>query len=316
MTDYLIDLHLHLDGSLSINNVKNLMKINKLENNYNDDELFNILSVGEECKDLNDYLSKFAFPCSLLQTKEAIESAIYTLKEELKELGYIYVEIRFAPGKHTLKGLSQEEVVLSAIRGSNKSSLKSNLILCAMRGKDNKIENLETKALVKKYLNKGVCALDLAGAEALFPNEEFDYLFKDIDIPFTIHSGEALGVDSIYAALKYNPKRIGHGIRAVEDEKLMSILNKENILLELCPTSNLNTKIYDSYDNYPIDILLNNGVKVCINSDNMMVSNTDVRKEFKNLGINDDIRLLLLKNQIIGAFLSDEEKEELLLKVE
>lgn len=316
MKECWIDLHLHLDGSLSINNVKNLMKINNLENNYSDEELFNILSVGNECRNLNDYLSKFDFPCSLLQTKEAIESAIYTLKEELKELGYIYVEIRFAPAKHTLKGLSQEEVVLCAIRGSNKSSLKSNLILCAMRDKDNKLENLETKDLVKKYLNKGVVALDLAGAEALFPNEEFDYLLKDIDIPFTIHSGEALGADSIYAALKYNPKRIGHGIRAVEDKKLMSILNKENILLELCPTSNLNTKIYDSYDNYPIDILLNNGVKVCINSDNMMVSNTDVRKEFKNLGINDNIKLLLLKNQILGAFLSDKEKEELLLKIE
>ncbi|MGM9971057.1 MAG: adenosine deaminase [Anaeroplasmataceae bacterium] len=309
-----LDLHLHLDGSLSINNVKGLMKLNNIECNYSDNELFNILSVGDNCKDLNEYLLKFDFPCQLLQTKDSIIYAIRTLLSELKEKNYMYVEIRFAPQKHT-KYLTQEEVVVAAIQGIKDGAIKANLILCAMRGSDNIKENLETKRLVKKYLNKGVVALDLAGAEALFPNHMFDYLLENLDVPLTIHSGEALGSESIYDALKYKPKRIGHGIRAVTDKKLMKILSDENILLELCPTSNLNTKIFNSYLEYPIDILLNNNVKVCINSDNMMVSNTDVIKEYERLNISEDLKKELIKNQILGSFLSLKEKEELLLEL-
>ena len=103
----LVDLHLHLDGSLSVDSVKELMQIQGIKNCYSDSELLEKLQVSDGCRDLNEYLEKFDFPITLLQTKEALETASYNLLEELKAQGLIYAEIRFAPQFHTSKGLSQ-----------------------------------------------------------------------------------------------------------------------------------------------------------------------------------------------------------------
>ena len=112
-----IDLHLHLDGSLSLNTVKKLAKLQNIEITETDDQLKEKLSVDKDCKDLNQYLSKFAFPCSLLQTKEAITLSVKCLNQELSEQGLMYTEIRFAPQLHINKGLTQKEVVEAAIDG-------------------------------------------------------------------------------------------------------------------------------------------------------------------------------------------------------
>ena len=128
--------------------------------------------------------------------------------------------------------------------------------------------------------------MDLAGAEALFPTENFKELFdlaKGWNIPYTIHAGEAAGPESVYKALEFGTKRIGHGIRSLEDEVLVKRLTEEGITLELCPTSNLNTSIFSSYEEYPLRKLMEAGVKVTINTDNMTVSNTTVAAELQHM---------------------------------
>lgn len=278
----LVDLHLHLDGSLSLKTVKKLIEIQDIKNNYSDNELLSRLQVSDGCKDLNEYLEKFDFPLTLLQTREALELATYNLLEELKEQGLIYAEIRFAPQFHTKKGLSQEDAVMAVIEGMEKSALDANIILCCMRGDDNHTENVETVFAAEKFLNKGVVAIDLAGAEGIYPTKDFEDIFElagNKNIPFTIHAGEADDYTSVEYAIKFGAKRIGHGVRSVENKKLLRKLADKGIALELCPTSNLNTNIYGNIEEYPIRKLMDAGVIVTVNTDNMMVSNTDIKRE-------------------------------------
>ena len=282
----LIDLHLHLDGSLDIVMVRRLFEIDDISCDLSDDAIKNKLSVSEGCKDLNEYLEKFDFPCSLLQSEAQISESVFMLKEKLKSQGLSYAEIRFAPQKHMDRGLDMEAVIEAAIDGNRRSDFPSGLILCLMRGDDNHEENIKTVKLAKKYLGTDVCAVDLAGAEALFPTEHFEDCFKlasNLDVPFTIHAGEAMGPSSIKKAIEFGALRIGHGVRAYEDETLMEELAKKNIFLELCPTSNLNTSVFDDIKAYPIRKFLDYGIPITVNTDNMSVSDTDIFKEYRLL---------------------------------
>ena len=310
-----VELHLHLDGSLNVDYIKN-------KYNLSDEEIKNKMVADEKCHNLNDYLTKFDFPISIMQTKQELESAVYNLLEQLKKQNVIYVEIRFAPQFHTKGGLTQDEVVQTVIEAKNKVDIKSNVILCIMRGKDNENANMETIKLAKKYLNKGVCALDLAGAEAVFKTCTYEKMFKyikDNDIPFTIHAGEADGIESIKSAIDFGAKRLGHGVRAIEDENVIENIKDNEITLEVCPTSNIQTCICNSYESHPISRLYFNGVKTTINTDNMTVSNTTLENEYNKLiqntklTIKDIIKMNI--NSINAAFISESEKKELIKKV-
>ena len=128
----------------------------------------------------------------------------------------LYAEIRFAPQLHTKKGLTQDQVVKAAILGLQEalagSFFKAKLILCCMRGTDNLEENLLTVRTAAAYLGRGVAAVDLAGAEALYPTEDYEKVFalaRELSVPFTIHAGEADGAESVWAALRMGACRIG-----------------------------------------------------------------------------------------------------------
>lgn len=318
----LIDLHLHLDGSLSIATVRAIADMQGIELNMSDGELASRLTVGEDCRDLNEYLEKFDFPLTLLQTEEAISEALRRLCDELFMSGLIYAEIRFAPQLHTRKNLTQQEVVEAAIRGKEQSALKSSLILCCMRGEGNEKENFETVSLTKKFLGRGVCAVDLAGAEALYKNESFSEVLEyanALELPITLHAGEADGKDSVYSAIRLGARRIGHGVRSVEDASLLALLREKKIPLELCPTSNLNTAVFKKIEQYPIRELLSAGVCVTVNTDNTTVSNTSLAREYQiladALSLSDAELCEIAENSARAAFLPDEEREELLLLV-
>ena len=311
----LIDLHLHLDGSLSVATVRELARMQGLEIPQEDCDLLKRLQVSENCRDLNEYLEKFSFPCSLIQTREALSKAVYNLQEELKSQGLLYAEIRFAPQLHTLQGLTQMEVVEAAIDGLRKSDFEANLILCCMRGNDNQIQNIETVRTAAQYFGRGVCAVDLAGAEALYKTADFEDLFRmarEMGLPFTIHAGEADGPDSVRAALRFGAGRIGHGVRSVEDGALMTRLAEAGIALELCPTSNLNTNMFPDIAHYPLPVLMNSGVRVTVNTDNMTVSGVSLQDEWIKListfSLTSDQIRKLEENAAAASFASPETK--------
>lgn len=306
-----VELHVHLDGSVRPSTIAELT-------NKNESDIYNYTIAYEKCLDLNDYLTKFTLPISIMQTKENLERIAYELACDLKKDGVIYAEVRFAPLKHINKGLNKEEVVDSVLKGINKSDIDINLILCMMRDMSYK-ENKQVIDLAYKYKDKKVVAIDLAGAESLYPTKDFKNLFeyaKKINIPYTIHAGEAEGIESIKSAIEFNTKRIGHGVRIVEDTSLIDIIKKDNILLEICPTSNIQTNVVDTYENHPLKTLYKNNCLVCINTDNRTVSNITLSKEYElvlkylNLTINDLIEMN--KIAINHSFAHKEIKDKIL----
>ena len=315
----LVELHLHLDGALSINNCRKLAKIQNISIPEENNVIRNMMVVSDGCHDLNEFITKLEFPISLLQTSEGIKNAIINLQEELIEQGIIYAEIRFAPQFHLRKGLTQEEVVVAALEGLNSSRLRSNLILCCMRNNNNYDENIETINIAKKYLGKGVCGIDLAGPEGIYPTKNFENLFvyaKQLGVPFTIHAGEADGASSVYDAICFGAKRIGHGVRASEDFNLVKLIASRGITLEVCPTSNICTNVYDKISDMPIKYFLDNGVNLTINTDDPTVCNTKLKDELIlirdafNLTYNDIVKLQL--NAINASFASQEVKDEVI----
>lgn len=320
----MIDLHLHLDGSLEPEDMLFLAGLSDVRLPTEDaSELRKLLSVEPDCENLAEYLEKFDLPLMVLQTEEAIEAAVYRLVKRLSEQGLCYTEIRFAPQLHRQRGLTQEQVVEATVKGLKRANefMPAQLILCCMRGDDNFEENMETVRLAAEFLGKGVCAADLAGDEASHPAENYADIFvtaREKGVPFTLHAGEAAGAQSVDAALKLGALRIGHGIRSAEDEAVVTKLREKKIPLEICVTSNLHTRAVKG--EYPLLKLLNAGLAVTLNTDNMTVSDTTLKKEYLLVKERFDLSIEQLKqlalNSVRAAFVSEGERAKLEEKIE
>jgi len=277
--------------------------------------------VPEDCTNPSEFLQCFSFPLSLLQTYEGLREAAYLVAEDMRSQGVIYGEIRYAPQLHTTGAMSQEDAIQAVLEGVRKSGIKVNVILCCMRGDDNDDANLETLELARKYLveDGGVVALDLAGAEALFPTSSYRDLFakaRKYGIPFTIHAGEADGAQSVALAIEYGATRIGHGVRSFEDVEVLKQLKEKGIFLEMCPTSNRQTVAVKDMSTYPFIDYLNQGINVTLNTDDPGIEGTTLEKEYlymeDTFGLTDALEKTLLENSISAAFTNSEVKRQLM----
>ena len=316
-----IDLHLHLDGAITLEIAKELAKLHNMAfKAKNDRELEDLLSVPHTCKSLNDFLNCFELPLSLMQTPEGLSESVRLVANNIQSHGVIYAEFRFAPQLHTDLGMTQEDAIKAALDGIKRTSLKVNLILCFMRGEGNEPQNLETLELARKYLVKdgGVVALDIAGAEALFKTKDYGHLFKkarEYGIPYTIHAGEADGPESVKKAIEFGAHRIGHGVRSFEDDELVELINKKGIPLEMCPTSNSITIAIPDMNKFPFVDFLEKGLKVTLNTDDMGIERTNIVEEFNYLetkfNLTYEQKKTILLNSVNAAFTTDEVKAQL-----
>ena len=318
-----IDLHLHLDGSLSVDTILTLaQELHVQLPSKNRGELKSYLTAPANCQSLNEYLMRFQLPLRVLQWPQAVSYAVKELLRSLEGQGIVYTEIRFAPQLCTEKGYSPKTMVEAALQGLKEAqtlcSIQAQLILCCMRGEKNHKENLETVDLAAAFLHKGIAAVDLAGAEALYPTQNFGDIFERAQkfaIPITIHAGEAAGPESIWTALSFGAARIGHGVRAREDLQLVEALLQKGVFLEMCPSSNLQTKAVRDIHDHPILGYLHKGLCVGVHTDNMTVSATTLKKEFallkKELSMTKKDETALLINSAEAAFLPKKAKQQL-----
>ena len=314
----MIDLHLHLDGSLAISDFKFLAE--RLNYDLGKDFPKNVY-VPEGCTSLEEYLTRFDLPLALLQDEFSIAYVVKSLVNRLYNSGYIYAEIRFAPQLHTLKGLKQEEVVKAAIESlkealEDKKNFDANLILCCMRQASYEV-NRETMLLASKYKNDKVVAVDLAGPEAYLTGDHYKDIFdeaKDLGTSIIIHAGEACGSSEVMMAIDLlHAQRIGHGVHLELNKDNVKKIVEKRIGFEFCPTSNLQTTSLANYQSVPLKEFDRFGIKVGINSDNMTVSDTDILKEYRHLYQTFKLQKHevrhYLNNSIDMAFVSNEEKE-------
>ena len=312
-----IELHLHLDCSLSYNVVKKL-RPQILEKEYQEKFI-----APEKCINLADFLKCAVSGIELMQTENELREVVKDLFAQLKRENIIYAEIRFAPLQHLDKGLKAEEVVeivAETFRECiNLTGIKAGIILCTLRHL-NENQSLQTVKLVEQFKgNAAVVGFDIAADEAGYSvdahKKAFEYAIKK-DLPRTAHAGEARGADSMWETLKYfSPQRIGHGVRSIEDQELMELLVKRKIHLEICPTCNIQTNVFNEYRDHPINILYNSGVSVGINTDARSLVNISLTSEYMKLvnifgwGIKHFYDCNI--NALSSAFISSSDKEQL-----
>ena len=321
------ELHCHLDGSLRIETILDLAaKQNVTLPRTDKNELATYLHAGENCTSLEEYLRAFGVTLSVLQTEEALERATYELAEDSVEENIRYIEIRFSPILHLEKGLKLTQVVDAVLRGKKRAEINLNIqigiIICGIRHiePDNSLLLAE---LCVAYKNRGIIGFDLAGAEENFPAKDHKkafYLIVNNNINTTVHAGEAYGPESIHQAIHYiSANRIGHGTRLRENGELLNYVNDHRIPLEMCITSNVQTKAVGDFSKHPIKFYFDYGLRVTLNTDNRLVSNTTLTDEYMIAVENYDFTIDEIKTLIINgfksAFLPYNEKRDLLKKI-
>lgn len=321
------ELHCHLDGSMRPKTIWELAQKHKVKLPVDSvEKLEKYLNVGEDCPSLEEYLKPFAVTTSVLQWDDALYRATYELAEDAAEENIRYMEIRFSPILHVNKSLKLTEVLDAVIRAKKQAERDFNIslgiIICGLRHMDPEVTR-KLAELTVAYKNRGVVGFDLAGAERDFPAKEHKeafYLIINNNINTTVHAGEAYGPESIHQALHYNKaNRIGHGVRLFEDGDLLNYVNDHRIPLEMCPTSNIQTKSVESYVKHPLKFYFDMGIRVTVNTDNRLISNTTLTKEYelvvKEFNFTADEIKYLIINGFKSAFLPLGEKVELLKRV-
>lgn len=310
-----IDLHCHLDGSLSRTCIETLL--GKSVDPH-------MLEADPHCRNLAEYLVKFDIPLQCLRTAEGLEAGAYDFMRTISSDRICYVEVRFAPLLSVNTDLNARDVIESVLkgldRGKREFGIEYGVIICAMRHMGEE-ENTGILKLAREYLGSGVCAADLAGNEAAFPMAQFTNLFSQVKrwgMPFTIHAGECGSAENIKEAAACGAARIGHGIAMSGRTDVMEICREKRIGIEMCPISNMQTKAVQDIAAYPMKEFIQNGLLVTLNTDNRTVSHTSIEKEIQfiqdHFSISDEQVVGMMKNAVESAFAPDSVKHSLLQK--
>jgi len=321
------DLHCHLDGSLRLDTVLDLAKKQQVKlPTFDRDGLFKMLYAGEHVTSLDDYLRAFDITLSVMQVEEGLERSAYELAADAHDENVRYIEVRYSPLLHIREGLRPAQVVEAVLRGlraaKREFGIRYGVILCAIRSLGPE-QSLRIAELCVAFKNRGVVGFDLAGSEINNPAKVHRAAFQlviDNNINCTAHAGESFGPDSVHQAIhKCGAHRIGHGTRLVESGDLLNFVNDHRIPIEVCPSSNVQTRAASAWDTHPVDFFVDYGLRVTINTDNRLMSDTTVTKELYLCHQHYGWSLQTIKEIIISgfksAFMPYREKADLVAEV-
>lgn len=279
-----VELHLHLDCSLSFDVARRLDPAVTRERYERE------FIAPPKCEDLVEFLERAPSGFRRVQDEHAIRLVVRDLFEQLAADNVVYAEIRFAPHLHLERGMAAADVVDIAqdevTKESERSGIAAGLILCTLRHYD-RATSLETAQLVDRFRGTSVVALDIAGDEAGFPIDAHVDAFRhaiDRGLHRTAHAGEARGADSVWETLgHFQPSRIGHGVRSIEDPRLVEHLAAKRIHLENCPTSNFQTNAIARFEEHPMPAFVEAGVSVGISTDGRTINATTLTREYERM---------------------------------
>lgn len=306
------DLHVHLDGSLRLTTLLELAEQQGVQLPAdNPEDLAKQVMVQENCVSLEEYLRPFAITLSVMQTREALTRIAYELCEDSAAENVRYIEVRYSPILHTQRGLRLTEIqdaVLEGIRLAEKQfDISGGVIVCGIRTISPETSYLLAEHTVA-YKNRGVVGFDLAGDEYMYPAKDHRdafFLILRNNVNTTLHAGEAYGPESIHQAIHYcGAHRIGHGTRLKEDGDLLNYVNDHRIPLEICPSSNVQTGVVKSLDHHPLRFYYDYGLRVTVNTDNRLVSNTTLSRELFLAHKHLDFNFAEIKDLIVHSFKS------------
>jgi adenosine deaminase len=320
------ELHCHLDGSVRPETLLELGREYRLPMPRDDAEALRDYMRVDDAKSLEDYLARFDVTLSVMQTAEALERIAYELAIDAARDGVRYIEIRYSPVLNVRAGLTLGEAVEAPLHGLERAfrdgGAMARVIICGLRHLD-PATSLELARLAVAYKDRGVVAFDLAGGELGFPASAHAAAFahaREHDLPCTCHAGEGAGASSVRDAVHVcGAHRIGHATRLIEDASLTQYVNDRRIALEICLTSNVQTKAVESYEQHPLRAYYDRGLNVVLNTDNRLMSGTTLTDEYAlaarhfDLALDDLARIAL--NGFESCFLHWEQREALIATV-
>jgi adenosine deaminase len=284
------ELHLHLDGSLRIDTALEIARTREVDAPHTFAGMRRVLVAPDRVTDQAELLAAFDLPIALMQDAEALERIAHDMVEDKARENVRYAEVRWAPLLHTDKGLTGRQVVDAVWKGSaaaaRRYGTQVRLITTLMRSHPPE-RNLEfVRDLERGGIPDGLVAVDLAGPEARFPDPDIHReaidLARTIGLHITVHAGEWGGGLQVLRSLSVNPERIAHGPHAIEEPACISALIERGVVLDLCPTSNTQANIVDSFEAFPLKRLMDAGVRVTLNTDDLTVSDVTLSQEYEN----------------------------------
>lgn len=318
-----VELHCHLDGSVRVETIFDIALKEGIDlPSDNIDEIKKLSKVPHDCTSLDEYLKRFDLPLKVMQSKESLKRISFELLEDASKENIKYIEIRFAPLLHIQKGLSVKSIIESVVEGIRDAEslydIKGNLILGCMRTMTSK-EALLVIEEGKSFINKGVVAVDLCGPEKEGFCSEYEEAFKlarDYGYKITVHAGEAASGKNVLDAINIlKADRIGHGIKINGKKEVYDLVKNKKVLLEICPTSNIQTKTVDSYKKHPFYDFYKDNLHVSINTDNRTVSDISLNSElnliFDIFNLNLEDYKIIYKNTVEASFADKETKKYL-----
>ncbi len=283
------ELHCHLDGSVRPRTVLELAQEQKVAlPTTNLAKLTRLMQAGKRTRNLGDYLKIFDITLSVMQEKDALYRIAYELVEDSAAESVRHLEVRYSPILHRKRRLSFEDIVDPVIAGLRdagaKRDISTGVIICGIRSMSPKV-SIALAELAVAYKGRGVLAFDLAGQERDYPakahREAFEIIHKN-HVNSTVHAGEAFGPASIAQALHYcGAHRIGHGTRLLEDDDLLRYVRDHRIPLEMCLSSNVQTRVAKTPSAHPFGQYFRQGLRVTLNTDNRLMSATTVSQEIE-----------------------------------
>jgi adenosine deaminase len=317
------ELHCHLDGSVRPQTLLDLAAERDVVLPGHSAAQLHDYMIVRDATDLEDYLSRFSVTLSVMQDAEALERIARELVVDAAHDGVRYIEIRYSPILNTQDGLSLDEAVEAPLRGIAAGTFETGtvgrLIICAMRHLDPSVSS-ELARLAVAYRHHGVVGFDLAGGELGHPAnrhvESFAYA-RSHDLAVTVHAGEGDGADSVRQAVHVcGANRIGHATRLFEDQSLTQYVNDRRIPLEICLTSNVQTRVVQSYEAHPLRSYYKHGQVVVLNTDNRLMSGVTLIDEYAHaaslLGFTFRELAQVARNGFESAFASWHERRTML----
>jgi adenosine deaminase len=317
------ELHIHIEGSLEPELMFRLAKKNNIQIPFN-----SIQEVKEAYNftNLQSFLDIYYAGANVLITKEDFYDLTWEYILRCKEDNIIHTEIFFDPQTHTDRGIAFDTVITGISQAlddaKEKFGITSNIIMCFLRHLSQD-EALKTFEQCLPYKDK-IIGVGLDSSEIGHPPSKFKEVFKkakDEGFKLVAHAGEEADYTYIYEALDLlEIQRIDHGVQAIQSKELMQRLKEEQIPLTVCPNSNIELRVFDTYKDHNIKELLDFGLNVTVNSDDPAYfkgyMNTNFINLYENLELSKEDIIKLVKNSFNSSFISDELKTKYLKKVD
>ena len=319
------ELHCHLDGSVRPATLLELAAEYGVAMPRADEESLRDFMIVKDARSLEEYLERFSITLSVMQTASALERIAYELAEDAAAEGVRYIEVRYAPVLNLRDGLTMERSVEATLAGlaraEREHGIAGRVIVCALRHMTPEL-SLELARLAVGFKGRGVVGFDLAGGEAGNAASRHAPAFfhvREHDLACTCHAGEGAGADSVRQAVHLcGADRLGHATRLIEDESLTEYVNDRRIALEICLTSNVQTRAASSYEVHPLREYFDRGLNVVLNTDNRLMSGTTLVDEYalaaERLDFTLDELSTVALNGFESAFLPWAERQELLAR--